>query len=312
MEFRHQISRLGGNCLITTVILGSGLLLLLGYTVYYHKQVGKITHQLVDIQKVQTNKEIQLNSRNKTLIQLTNQMNQQLKINKQMHQDRERESQEFDRAINNIAHDLRTPLTVASGYNQYLAKHPGLPSEERQKFLEKILGQQKVAEEKLEELLTYNRLKEKEMTLNLSLVNLSQVLEKNLLNYFQAFQNQGIYLEITLTPNINVITDSQLFESVCQNILGNMLNHGQNSGRVSLTETTEQIILTVENEVAKPIKDINKLCERFYTEDLSRTTNNSGLGLYITKEMVTLLGGHLKLENVGHQFKITIILEKQP
>lgn len=287
------------------------LIICFSYLIFYQNELGKITKTLANIQENHTNQEIQINSRNQTLVKLTNSINQQLKRHKKMSQIKQRESREFDQAINNIAHDLRTPLTVANGYNQYLAMHPDLPVAERQAHLSTIIDQQKVAEDKLEELLTYNRLKEQELSVDLAYVNVSQLVEHLLLSYFQAFEQAEIKLTITIAPQVIMISDEGLVRTICQNLVGNLLLHGVRQGEITLLETDTEVILSLSNHMLAPIKETAKLCERFYTEDMSRTTHNSGLGLYITKEIVTLLGGELVLESKDDQFKVIVKLKKQ-
>ena len=67
------------------------------------------------------------------------------------------------------------------------------------------------------------------------------------------------------------------------------------------------ICLELSNLVKQPIRKIENLSQRFYSENLSDTEESSGLGLYITEELSRLLGAELKLSTDGTWFTVRIL-----
>ncbi|RSI81140.1 sensory histidine kinase CreC [Streptococcus mitis] len=91
-----------------------------------------------------------------------------------------------------------------------------------------------------------------------------------------------------------------------RNLLGNVLKHGKEQARLSLKKAENRLVLEIDNLVKKPIKNIDNLSNRFYSENMSDTEESSGLGLYITEELVHLLGAEMKLRTDGQWLSIFI------
>ena len=101
-------------------------------------------------------------------------------------------------------------------------------------------------------------------------------------------------------------TDEDLLDRILQNLLGNVLKHGKEEARLSLRKEKEQLVLEIANLVKQPIKRIENLSNRFYSENLSDTEESSGLGLYITEELCHLLGAEMKLSTDGQWLSVFI------
>ncbi len=117
-------------------------------------------------------------------------------------------TRQLDTAINNISHDLRTPLTVASGYTQYILEN-NLDKNKQNDLLSNTLTNLKSVEEKLEDLLEYNRLNEDRTVLNLEKINLSRVLQEKALSMYESFVSKNIELKLDIEPNVFGIYDKK-------------------------------------------------------------------------------------------------------
>ena len=102
-----------------------------------------------------------------------------------------------------------------------------------------------------------------------------------------------------------MVVDFHLFLTK-RNLLGNVLKHGKEQARLSLKKAENRLVLEIDNLVKKPIKNIDNLSNRFYSENMSDTEESSGLGLYITEELVHLLGAYMKLVADGEWFSVFI------
>lgn len=281
------------------------------YVLFIYMELRRVWRQLQMIRRRPTNAEIQLTSKSTVVVKLALEINELLRENKETYQEMQRSSEQFDIAINNIAHDLRTPLTVATGYSQYLGQNPAITQEQQADLLGKINVNLKDVENKLEELLTYNRIAEQQVVVNLEQVNVSKVLEEQLFNYFDSFQEQAIELAVSIEPNVTLVTDGNLVSRMMQNALGNMLHHGEVKGEIDLRLVGDQVIMRFSNQTPQAIMNHQRLFDRFYTEDLSRKGKNAGLGLYIIKELTTLLEGEVTLTGTETQFDMSITLNRR-
>ncbi|MBG9368117.1 HAMP domain-containing histidine kinase [Streptococcus mitis] len=214
------------------------------------------------------------------------------------------EKQTLDMAINNISHDIRTPLTVASGYTQL-----GLRKEELDRAtLEKIANNLFVVSNRLEALMEYRRLMEGVAKPQLQKFDLSQEVTRLVMNYYDVFRERGIDLDLRINQGIQFEADPEIIGRLCQNLLGNILKHGKTQARLSLSQTEQGLELLFSNQVQQPIQHLDQLTSRFYSENMSDTEESSGLGLYICQQLTQLLGGDMRLSTEGDWFSVQILL----
>ncbi len=137
-------------------------------------------------------------------------------------------------------------------------------------------------------------------------VDLSAFITKKTLAYYDVFQAANITLDFKVEAGLKTRTDEDLLDRILQNLLGNVLKHGKEEARLSLRKEKEQLVLEIANLVKQPIKRIENLSNRFYSENLSDTEESSGLGLYITEELCHLLGAEMKLSTDGQWLSVFI------
>ena len=281
--------------LLTNIILAISL-------IRYHIAIKDLSRQIEEKIRSGSMKRIGVNFFSKTTLRLHNQIENLFQEVEQNQLIMKREKRTLDMAISNIAHDIRTPLTIASGYTQQLIKHPDNSSE----TLNKIAHHQDLVSKRLEALLEYRHLMEGAVKPKLEELDLSTFITKKTLAYYDVFQSSQIVLDFNVEPGLKTTTDEDLLDRIIQNLLGNVLKHGKEKARLSLKKEENRLVLEIDNLVKKPIKNIDNLSNRFYSENLSDTEESSGLGLYITEELCHLLGADMKLSTDGEWFSAFI------
>ena len=281
--------------LLTNIILAISL-------IRYHIAIRDLSRQMEEKIRSGSMKRIGVNFFSKTILRLHNQIENLFQEVEQNQLIMKREKRTLDMAISNIAHDIRTPLTIASGYTQQLIKHPDNSSE----TLNKIAHHQDLVSKRLEALLEYRHLMEGAVKPKLEELDLSTFITKKTLAYYDVFQSSQIVLDFNVEPGLKTTTDEDLLDRIIQNLLGNVLKHGKEKARLSLKKEENRLVLEIDNLVKKPIKNIDNLSNRFYSENLSDTEESSGLGLYITEELCHLLGADMKLSTDGEWFSAFI------
>ena len=216
----------------------------------------------------------------------------------------QQEKKTLDMAISNIAHDIRTPLTIASGYTQQLLKEDNQESQQ----LVKIADSLGMVSKRLEALMEYRRLMEGAIRPTFVKTDLSQLVTQQLFAYYDAFQKAQIDLDLDLTEGLTLTTDPDILERIVQNMISNVLKHGQKAASISLKQDGEHSVFTVKNIVQQPILHLDKLTNRFYSENLSSSEESSGLGLYITQQLVEILGGDLTMRAEDDWFELVVTL----
>ncbi len=268
----------------------------------YHIAIRDLSKQIEEKIRSGSMKRIGVNFFSKTILRLHYQIENLFQEVEQNQLIMKREKRTLDMAISNIAHDIRTPLTIASGYTQQLIKHP----DNSQETLSKIAHHQDLVSKRLEALLEYRHLMEGAVKPKLEELDLSTFITKKTLAYYDVFQSSQIVLDFNVEPGLKTTTDEDLLDRIIQNLLGNVLKHGKEKARLSLKKEENRLVLEIDNLVKKPIKNIDNLSNRFYSENMSDTEESSGLGLYITEELVHLLGAEMKLVADGEWFSVFI------
>ena len=170
-------------------------------------------------------------------------------------------------AISNIAHDIRTPLTIASGYTQQLIKSP----EDKSETLQKIAQHLDLVSKRLEALLRISSFDGRSCQTETGRSGFFSFLSpKKTLAYYDVFQSANIMLDFKVETGLKMRTDEDLLDRILQNLLGNVLKHGKEEARLSLRKEKEQLVLEIANLVKQPIKRIENLSNRFYSENLIR------------------------------------------
>lgn len=206
-------------------------------------------------------------------------------------------------ALHNITHDIRTPLTVANGYTQQLLRK----NTNEQLILQKIQENIQIVAGRLDILLEYQSLLEQSVEPAFQSVNLTELVKQELLQFYDAFHERDFEVDVDLEQAFMITNDADLLKRVMQNLFGNVLKHGRDYLQVSISEIQERIQVKLTNREQHPIKNLDKLTTRFYSENMSKTEDSSGLGLYIARELTELTNGHLTIEEKEDLF--TVVLE---
>lgn len=289
------------NYILISILLLTNIIFAISL-IRYHIAIRDLSKQIEEKIRSSSMKRIGVNFFSKTILRLHNQIENLFQEVEQNQLIMKREKRTLDMAISNIAHDIRTPLTIASGYTQQLIKHP----DNSQKTLSKIAHHQDLVSKRLEALLEYRHLMEGAVKPKLEELDLSTFITKKTLAYYDIFQSSQIVLDFNVEPGLKTATDEDLLDRIIQNLLGNVLKHGKEKARLSLKKEENRLVLEIDNLVKKPIKNIDNLSNRFYSENLSDTEESSGLGLYITEELCHLLGADMKLSTDGEWFSAFI------
>jgi signal transduction histidine kinase len=209
-----------------------------------------------------------------------------------------------------IAHDLRNPLTVVSGYLESLQDGKLKPTPER--FANMQMEVQHL-QHLVEDLRLLSLADSGELRLHLEPTPPAELLERVAVVYRHQAEIQKIQLTVESDVNLpEIIIDIERMEQVIGNLIGNALRYTPEGGQIHLSakQVEENLILGVTDTGIGISPDIlPHIFERSYRGDSSRSGTESGLGLAIAKSIVELQGGNIKAEiraEQGSQFLIAI------
>ena len=228
-------------------------------------------------------------------------------------------SAELSRSVNtrkqmtaDIAHELRTPLSLIIGHAE--AVHDGVLHPTKENF--EIIREEAVRLEHLvNDLRTLSLADAGELSINLQTIEPGQLLQEIALLYQIQIQKKNIQLELDIASHLPTLeVDPGRMTQVLTNILDNAIRHTPEDGHITLSaqQANNMIAFIIEDGgLGLPSEEATKIFERFYRTDTSRQREDggSGLGLAIAKSIVQAHNGQLSAESeAGKGLKIKILL----
>jgi signal transduction histidine kinase len=211
-----------------------------------------------------------------------------------------------------IAHDLRTPLTVIAGYLEALRDRVLPPTPER---FATLYDETQLLLRLVEELHTLSLADAGELPLHRQPAAPRALLERAVETYRHTAERQGVELIVRADPNLsNICVDSELLARVLGNLVSNALRHTPPGGRITLAAepapSGARLMVSDTGDGIAP-EHLASIFERFYRADAARSqaAGGSGLGLAIVKSLVEAHGGAVDVASApgqGATFTITL------
>jgi two-component system, OmpR family, sensor kinase len=241
---------------------------------------------------------------------LVNTQRELSKTNKQLEVLNEQKNQ----LIGVAAHDLRNPLTVISGYIQFVKSYSDNLTDSQVQMLTKATDAADRMIVMLEELLDLSEIESGNVNLKLQLIDFIALIELNIeLNQVIA-DKKNIRINFKHTDLPLVAFDSGKIEQVINNILSNGIKYSHQNTviNVILTQKEKMMELIIQDQgQGIPEKELEKIFQPYATTSVKSTAGekSTGLGLAITQKIVEAHGGSITVEselNKGSSFIISL------
>ena len=294
---------------IITIILIAIIVILSFYLILLKKEIKRITNKLKNIENENSNMLLNKEFDDKDMNKLIFEINTLLKSVYEKEAKIHTKSSELQKMITNVAHDLRTPLTSALGYID-MVKNSNLTEEEKEKYISIIEERLKKLSYFITSFFEFSKVISKEESIDLKKENIIGVLEECIASFYEDFANNNRKIELNTNLNkIEVMTNKQLLTRIFDNLIINAYKHSKSDLIINLEKNEKETIIIFENELEDMNIDTNAIFNEFYTVDISRTKGNTGLGLAIAKEFVSLLKGKIYAEKEANLLRIIIEMD---
>ncbi|NLZ35745.1 MAG: HAMP domain-containing histidine kinase [Clostridiales bacterium] len=222
-----------------------------------------------------------------------------------------------DEFYSNISHELRTPINVIYSALQLKDLYINKVDFEKIASYNKIIKQNCLRLVRtIDNFIDSNKLSENKLHFNNKIYNIVEIIENVILSsdYYMKLKN----VKITFDPKeeeIFLLCDKSHIERIMLNILSNSLKYGKYDGNIYVTimiENNKNIKIEVINDAeAIPEDKLKDIFEKFtkLNNTLSRPTEGSGLGLFLTRGLVELHNGEIYIETgekEGNTFRIIL------
>ena len=215
-----------------------------------------------------------------------------------------------------MAHDLKTPLTSIIGYLTLLTDEKEIPRNLQEKYMKIALDKALRVEELTNEFFDITRYNLSRMPINKQDINLSYLLEQLVDECFPMLEEKHLKCNLEAEEKVMCLGDGDKLARAFGNLLKNAISYSFENTTIyiKLEENDNEIFISFKNEGEKiPKYKLDKIFEKFYRGDDSRTsvTGGAGLGLAITKEIVELHEGTIVVKNDDEFIEFDIVLNKQ-
>ena len=218
--------------------------------------------------------------------------------------------------ISNVSHDLKTPLTSIINYVNIL-NEPNITEEERKDYLMILDRNSKRLKSLIEDLFEASKLNSGKMKIEKQELDIVSLVYQGVGEYSNLYEEKNIEFKVSSNEDEIILDlDGKLMSRVFENLIVNALKYSLNNTRVYID------INSGDNEVEISFKNISNyeldfntedIFERFTRADKSRNSSveGSGMGLAITKSIIELHNGSIKIEVEGDMFKIYLVIPKK-
>ena len=293
----------------TALIIIFAILFFLSITalLLYRRQVRGLSEQLKDLEPG-SNQRLTCSVRDRNILSLCRLVNTYIDSQQKLVLQAREAEEELKYTIASVSHDIRTPLTGASGYMQMAEKTED--PDKRKEYCRIVRGRLKDLEQLLDQLFLYTKLTSQEISLQMEPVSLFPLVCEVLTGFYGKFQEQNREPSLDFQEEaIQIQGDSSQLKRVLGNLVSNSLSYGLGTLFIFQKGNT----LTFSNKVKDPGSiDPDQMFVRFYRGDPSRNASKSshaGLGLSIARELTQAMGG--KIEARLHEDILEIVLTFQ-
>ena len=290
-------------CLIGIIIVL--IAIIIGYKREFKRINKEITNNLDEYVNIKTK------SVDKDVENLVQSINLIFDSKQKVVSEKKKSEDELRASITNMSHDLRTPLTSIMGYLQMIKSEKSSETDKKE-YMDIVEKRTKSLQQLISSFYDLSRIEGNEYKFNYKKVNLSNILCENIALFYNDFINNNIEPVIEIEEGIKeIISDESAITRIFSNLIGNMIKHGENFVKITLKQENDMIITEFINKATGLTEEIvDKLFDRFYTVDNSRSNKNTGLGLYITRILVEKLGHNIKANLKGDNLVISIAWKK--
>lgn len=192
--------------------------------------------------------------------------------------------------IANVSHDLRTPLTMISGYGEMMRDLPGEKTDEN---IQVIIDESRRLTYLVNDLLDLSRMQENRISLDISEFNIVSLIDAELRKYDVYRMQDGFEISLDAEKDLYVRADMKRIAQVFNNLMTNAVNYSGESRRIDVRalKAGDNVRVEVQDYGEGIAEDkLDDIWDRYYKIDKQhvRRMNSSGIGLSIVRQVLEM------------------------
>lgn len=270
---------------VISVFLCAVLLL---YIFFLKREMKSFRKELLLTREKTYNRQLRVSLFDRDLTELAAEMNRNLDYQKQLKLQAERSEERLKQSVSDIAHDLRTPLTVIKG-NLQMMNRDGSMSETDKAYLSICQDKTETLKNMVDDFFELSVLESDNIPAALSDVDVTRLLVQFVVDHEAVIRAHQLVPDVKLPEKSVIVSlNEQMFSRMLSNLLNNVIKYAGDSFRLSMEvmefkgKTVCQIAFSNELQAGTNL-DVKHLFERTYRGNQVRQGSGAGLGLYIVK-----------------------------
>lgn len=218
--------------------------------------------------------------------------------------------------ITNVSHDIKTPLTSIINYVD-LIKRERIDNEKVQNYIKVLDEKSQRLKQLTDDLVEASKITSGNISLHFEQINLTELMNQTIGEFSEKFEQKNLTTVMNVrVKNAVIEADSRRIWRVMENLFNNIYKYAMEGTRVYLSiedmpDKKKFIVISIKNISASPLNcNPDELTERFIRGDVSRTTEGSGLGLSIAKNLTEAQKGTFEIRLDGDLFKVILTFPK--
>ena len=211
----------------------------------------------------------------------------------------------------NVSHELKTPLTSICGFSELLAKDMVDSEASKKEFYELIYNDSKRLLNLIEDIMKISGL-DKRDSFTRENINLRELFEDIIKS--QEIEIVKMNIKTSLTGDGAVYENKTMMWELFSNLVSNGIKYNKNNGNldIRITDGEEKVqVEVVDSGIGISNADLDRIFERFYRVDRSRSKKigGTGLGLSIVKHVLSSIDGKIEVSSklgLGTKFKVSL------
>lgn len=249
----------------------------------WKRQICEITKQISE------NKKLRISLSNKQIEKLAGIINEKNDLEQKTKVRIIQEKEQLKHSIADISHDLRTPLTSIQGYLTLLKDCED--KEEQEHYFSVIQAKTDYLTELLQIFYDLSLIESEDYILEIEKIDVNRIVTDCLIDKYNELKELTPTIKIENAP-VWIIGNAVACKRIIDNLVTNAIRYSDDYIEIVMDADG---IFTVKNTTSELKNiDVNILFQKFYTVDTSRSNGNTGLGLYIVKELLNKIEGGIK------------------